>query len=180
MYKLHYTPKQFTCVCCGQTKSESEFYKQSITGLPSKQCKQCVSLKRSVQRNKRRHNKFVSKEKCRTGEIPALSLADWRDVYVRFEGSCAYCGTKEGRAKAEKLDRDHLVPVSAGGKTTRGNIIPACRKCNRGRGNREWKAWYRAQPFYSVEKENKITTWEEENAATDDSEGDGTPGANGA
>lgn len=160
--KLHYTPRTQVCACCGVEKPVTEFYAQSITGLPSAQCKECVNIKRSVVRNKRRHNKFVSKEKSRTGDTPDLSLTDWRDCMLFFRGSCAYCGAHEGRAKDAKLDRDHLVPVSHGGKTVRNNIVPACRKCNRGRGNREWRSWFRTQEFYSVENEQRIDAWAQE------------------
>lgn len=163
---LHYTPKTAVCSCCGETKPLSEFYAQSITGLPSKQCKQCVNIKRAVVRGKRRHNKFVSKEKCRTGDTPELSLDDWKDCMLHFKGSCAYCGKPEGRAKADKMDRDHLVPISKGGKTERSNVIPACRTCNRGRGNRDWKQWFNMQPFYDEQREMRITDWQNQGKET--------------
>ena len=156
---LHYDMPKQVCKCCGVEKPVSEFYAQSMTGLPSAQCKECVNIKRSVVRNKRRHNKFVSKEKCRTGEIPEFSLADWKECMLFFRASCAYCGAKEGRAAADKLDRDHLVPISQGGHTVKYNIVPACRKCNRGRGNKEWRAWFRQQEFYTAAKEAHIDAW---------------------
>lgn len=156
---LHYEMPTQVCKCCGIEKPISEFYQQSITGLPSAQCKECVNIKRSVMRGKRRHNKFLAKEKSRTGEIPELTLADWKECMLFFHGSCAYCGTHEGRAAAAKLDRDHLLPVSRGGQTTKKNVIPACRKCNRGRGNRDWREWYQAQEFYSPEREAQIDAW---------------------
>lgn len=159
MNKPLFTLPTQTCSCCGETKPVSEFYQQSITGLPSAQCKTCVNVKRSVVRNKRRHNKFVSKEKCRTGEAPDLSLEAWKSCMVYFRGCCAYCGKPEGRAAADKLDRDHLVPISKGGKTVKNNVIPACRKCNRGRGNKDWKEWFTTQDFYSKEREIRIETW---------------------
>ena len=156
---LHYEMPKQVCKCCGVEKPISEFYTQSITGLPSAQCKECVNIKRSVVRNKRRHNKFVSKEKCRTGENPDFSLADWKECMLFFHGTCAYCGAPEGRAAATKLDRDHLIPVSRGGHTVKNNVIPACRKCNRGRGNRDWKEWFTAQEFYTKEREERIVAW---------------------
>ena len=159
---LVYTPKTKVCSCCGAAKPVAEFYAQSITGIPSAQCKECVNIKRSVVRNRRRHNKFVSKEKCRTGDIPELSLEDWKQCMLHFRGSCAYCGAPEGRSAASKLDRDHLVPISKGGKTTRSNIIPACKKCNRGRGNRDWKDWYEKQEFYSSDRAAHIIAWTQE------------------
>ena len=38
-----------------------------------------------------------------------------------------YCG---GSFSADALTMDHIVPISRGGKSTRGNLVPACKKCN--------------------------------------------------
>ena len=42
-------------------------------------------------------------------------------------GICHYCQQPVG---AEHLTMDHLVPLARGGKSTRGNIVPACQSCN--------------------------------------------------
>ena len=157
--KMLYIPTR-KCKCCGKVKPISEFHRESYTDKISNQCKTCVNTKRRVSRDKTRHSKFVSKEKQRemTKDI-SYSLDDWKAAMVHFGGACAFCGKPEGRARAEKLDRDHLIPVSNGGKTIRKNIIPACRRCNRGRGNREWEAWFRDQDFYSVERYERLLVW---------------------
>lgn len=158
--KLHYTPPVYTCSCCGQKKPATEFYTQSITGLPTKQCKECINIKRACQRDRRRVSKFAAKERQRAmGEEVVYTVEDWKATMLFFGGRCAYCGMQQGRAKDTKLDKDHVIAFSKGGKTERHNIIPACRKCNRGRGNRDWKEWYREQEFYSVDNEKKIDEW---------------------
>lgn len=43
-------------------------------------------------------------------------------------GLCHYCG---GKFKAAELTMDHVVPLARGGTSTMGNIVPACRACNR-------------------------------------------------
>ena len=43
-------------------------------------------------------------------------------------GICRYCRKKVG---AENLTLDHVIPVARGGKSTKGNCVPACRECNR-------------------------------------------------
>jgi 5-methylcytosine-specific restriction endonuclease McrA len=43
------------------------------------------------------------------------------------QGLCHYCGLK---FPASELTMDHLVPVSRGGKSSRGNVVPACKECN--------------------------------------------------
>lgn len=47
-----------------------------------------------------------------------------RDALLeRFHGCCAYCG-------AAAATWDHIVPVSKGGRTEPGNMLPACASCN--------------------------------------------------
>jgi 5-methylcytosine-specific restriction enzyme A len=42
-------------------------------------------------------------------------------------GVCYYCNKEVGRAN---LTMDHIVPLSRGGKSRKGNIVPACKECN--------------------------------------------------
>lgn len=43
------------------------------------------------------------------------------------QGVCHYCHRNVGR---NHLTMDHIVPLSRGGKTKKGNIVPACKDCN--------------------------------------------------
>jgi len=43
------------------------------------------------------------------------------------EGRCHYCG-KEVAPK--ELTLDHVVPLVRGGRSTKGNCVPACKECN--------------------------------------------------
>lgn len=42
-------------------------------------------------------------------------------------GVCHYCGRQVGR---DRLTMDHVVPLSRGGKSKKGNVVPACKECN--------------------------------------------------
>ena len=42
-------------------------------------------------------------------------------------GICHYCG---GFFASDTLTMDHIVPIARGGKSTRGNLVPACKSCN--------------------------------------------------
>lgn len=42
-------------------------------------------------------------------------------------GLCYYCGCQVG---ARQLTMDHVVPLVRGGRSTRGNVVPACKTCN--------------------------------------------------
>ncbi len=43
------------------------------------------------------------------------------------KGECHYCGQP---VPARDLTMDHIVPVSRGGKSTKGNVVPCCKECN--------------------------------------------------
>ena len=42
-------------------------------------------------------------------------------------GVCHYCRDRVG---PRGLTMDHVVPMGRGGKSTRGNVVPACKGCN--------------------------------------------------
>ena len=42
-------------------------------------------------------------------------------------GICYYC---ERRVDPGELTMDHIVPLIRGGKSTKGNLVPACKDCN--------------------------------------------------
>jgi 5-methylcytosine-specific restriction endonuclease McrA len=43
------------------------------------------------------------------------------------QGECHYCRQKVGKSN---LTMDHVLPLSRGGKSKKGNIVPACKECN--------------------------------------------------
>jgi 5-methylcytosine-specific restriction endonuclease McrA len=45
----------------------------------------------------------------------------------RATGICHYCG---GKFTPQELTMDHLVPLVRGGRSTKGNLVPACKPCN--------------------------------------------------
>ncbi len=49
----------------------------------------------------------------------------WRNKLQK--GVCYYCNREVGR---KQLTMDHVVPVSRGGKSKKGNIVAACKECN--------------------------------------------------
>lgn len=65
----------------------------------------------------------VRKEKERARELRRTRW--WKNLIAR--GNCHYCGKTFA---PDELTMDHLVPVVRGGKSTRGNVVPACRECN--------------------------------------------------
>jgi len=62
--------------------------------------------------------------------IPPLTN---RELFLRDAHLCMYCG---GQYRESSLTRDHVVPISKGGKDRWSNVVTACRNCNTRKGNR--------------------------------------------
>ena len=43
------------------------------------------------------------------------------------KGLCYYCGQS---IPPRELTMDHIVPIARGGRSTKGNVVTACKKCN--------------------------------------------------
>jgi 5-methylcytosine-specific restriction enzyme A len=65
----------------------------------------------------------IRKEKEKARE---LKRSSWWQRRIQT-GVCYYCNKEIGRAN---LTMDHIVPLSRGGKSKKGNIVPACKDCN--------------------------------------------------
>lgn len=70
----------------------------------------------------------VSEEEIRREKEKAKKLkrSEWWLRRIN-QGVCYYCKRVVGR---EHLTMDHVVPLSRGGKSKKGNIVPACKECN--------------------------------------------------
>lgn len=88
----------------------------------SRQCINQVSLR------ERRAERRASTERRRLallgGESVGVSERDWQRLISRYGQRCAYCGQRRA------LTKDHVIPVSRGGRHAIGNILPACQSCN--------------------------------------------------
>ena len=65
----------------------------------------------------------IRKEKEKARE---LRKSQWWKNRIGL-GVCHYCGRK---FSPEELSMDHVVPLVRGGKSSRGNVVPACKECN--------------------------------------------------
>ena len=54
------------------------------------------------------------------------------EIFKRDNFRCKYCGATP---EDGKLEVDHVVPRSSGGSDNRGNLVTACKKCNRGKSS---------------------------------------------
>lgn len=100
-------------------KEDDYFYSQRVNKNLKKQIKNI---------NKRMFNYDVKKWYLIINEVFK------RDNYI-----CQYCGTKGG-----KLEADHIIPFSKGGRDSLDNLITSCRRCNRQKKDKsieEFKMW---------------------------------------
>ena len=79
-----------------------------------------IAIKRS---NSRRHghSKRI---------IPPLTN---RELFLRDAHLCIYCG---GIFNERMLTRDHVLPISKGGRDRWSNVVTACKHCNTRKGNK--------------------------------------------
>jgi len=73
-----------------------------------------------------------------------------RQRFEQFGHQCAYCGA------TGDLQIEHLIPISKGGTHVLGNILPACLRCNYSKHANDAETWYRAQPWFSERRWQKI------------------------
>jgi hypothetical protein len=67
-------------------------------------------------------------------------------IYLRDGLACAWCG--HSVEQGASLSLDHVVPHSCGGDNKPTNLVTACERCNKSRGNRSDKAFAKAVAAY--------------------------------
>ncbi|MEW6586076.1 MAG: HNH endonuclease [Nitrospirota bacterium] len=70
----------------------------------------------------------VTEEEIRKEKIKAQALRKtqwWKRKCA--EGVCYFCGKK---VQPKELTMEHVVPLVRGGRSSKGNLVPACKECN--------------------------------------------------
>lgn len=55
------------------------------------------------------------------------TAAEWRELKARYDYRCVCCGQREPDVS---LHKDHVIPVSCGGRNDIQNLQPLCQSCN--------------------------------------------------
>ena len=156
------------CSKCGETKPLTQFHKDKQNKLGhSYRCKTCAikhvakwqtdnperkransrkwvannyeshkeGNKRFLEKNPDYNKHYKLKRRALEKENMSFVITDkeYRKIY---ESPCFYCGA------TERIEADHIIPVSRGGATSVGNLISACRSCNAQKSNMfitEWR-----------------------------------------
>jgi 5-methylcytosine-specific restriction protein A len=66
---------------------------------------------------------LIAREKIRARELKKTQW--WKNRIAA--GECHYC---HGNFRPEELTMDHVVPLSRGGRSNKGNVVACCKKCN--------------------------------------------------
>ena len=61
----------------------------------------------------------------RGAPVNDFTAGQWKALKESYHYCCAYCGKK-----SQRLEKDHITPLSKGGAHTLSNIVPACKSCN--------------------------------------------------
>ncbi|HRZ18605.1 MAG TPA: HNH endonuclease [Methanofastidiosum sp.] len=69
------------------------------------------------------------------------------EVFRRDGYRCRYCGKDD-----VPLTVDHVVLWEDGGPSTKDNLVSACRKCNKTRGNMQYEEWIKSTKYLSLSK----------------------------
>lgn len=90
----------------------------------------------------------------RKGQRTIDNKIAWQ-VYRRDKFKCRYCGIDN-----VPLTVDHIITWESGGATHPSNLLSACRKCNKKRGNLDYGSWlqhkhYIAKSFFLPEHVKK-------------------------
>jgi 5-methylcytosine-specific restriction endonuclease McrA len=98
-----------------------------------------------------RERAHIRRQRYRKGIIHERVGGDALVERIRaFSGCCAYCGRRAD------MQIEHVIPLSRGGTHSMSNILPACKPCNDSKDVRPVEAWYRAQPFFTEQRWNRI------------------------
>ena len=65
----------------------------------------------------------IKRERRRARELRASQW--WKRRLAK--GICHYCRRP---TSLQELTMDHIVPIARGGRSTKGNVVPACKACN--------------------------------------------------
>ena len=70
-------------------------------------------------------------------------IAKVREFFGAEQPECAFCGSPEVKRW------DHLLPISKGGDTVLGNMVPACAQCDDSKQDKPFEEWMTSDAKYS-------------------------------
>jgi 5-methylcytosine-specific restriction endonuclease McrA len=146
----------------GEAKSPAQLYKDWVSANPDKRQKSNLRF-RNNPKNKQIHAEKMRKYRLDNPDAyqnwvknnPEKANANWnrrrkyfieanlyaiskKEIAKLYASPCFYCGS------IKKIQADHVMPISRGGKHSIGNLVPACQPCNLNKKDKtimEWRNW---------------------------------------
>jgi len=87
--------------------------------------KAVVKKWRTEHRDKVREHDHRYRANRANARVSDFTARQWRWLKEQYDNRCAYCGIH-----SDRLEADHIIPLSRGGLNTIANIVPACKSCN--------------------------------------------------
>jgi len=112
----------------GRYKARRKRYDQSAKGKAMKAALDKRYARTEKGRFSKRKTEIKRKHQIKASDC-TLTRDQWREIKEKFDHRCAYCNRK-----MDRLEMDHVYPLSKGGAHTVENIVPACRTCNAKKG----------------------------------------------
>jgi len=76
-------------------------------------------------------------------------------VLRRDDYRCRYCGKL---VTNDTANMDHVIPWKLGGKSVASNLVTACRRCNKAKGNKHWVP----EPLEEDKPKKRLRSWKPE------------------
>jgi 5-methylcytosine-specific restriction endonuclease McrA len=170
-----------TCVTCRQTKPFAEFNKNkrmayglsnkcrpcdnaqsakfraehpekakaSVTRWKAKNSERIVQLNRAyAKRNPGKYSEYAKVRRARLMSV-GVAIVSEKEITRLYASPCFYCGS------IERIEIDHAIPLSRGGRHAIGNLVPACRICNSTKHSKtimEFRLWLSKQKETGIKK----------------------------
>jgi 5-methylcytosine-specific restriction endonuclease McrA len=130
------------CMGIGQTAEKHWNYQHGQRWLPEVKK---LYFRKYYEEHKEEANQrsFIGKIKRRQMNIEGShTFLEWIELIKKHDNKCYYCGVCMTKKMEERQrTRDHIIPISRGGRDDMSNIVPACRSCNSSKGNKTLEEW---------------------------------------
>lgn len=89
----------------------------------------------AVERRREANRRREARERAARRAMPHHTRAEWLALLEAYGNRCAACGS------TDRLERDHIIPLSRGGTDAISNIQPLCKRCNCSKHARLMHEW---------------------------------------